>query len=147
MKVIIKPLVVTAVLLLVAETIAFGQNGSNPQRPADISGNWTMEIGKCKGPIKVDLTKSDNLTGTTWVAIYTAGCGDDNSTWSEKYFIWAGSEGIYFFSGVGTYKGKKIREGFNLHWKTDGKTLVGSSSFHLPVASGVSIQSVTMYKK
>lgn len=141
----IKPLV-AAVILFAAEPVAFGQNSSTPPRPTDISGNWTLEIGKCKGPIQINLAIQKAISGTRWEGIYTGRCGDDNSTWEEKFLIWSNSEGIYFFSGVGTYNGKDLPEGFNLHWNNDGKTLVGSSSFPLPSAFDSPLKSVSMYK-
>lgn len=146
MKISIKPLLVVAVLLFVAEPMAFAQSASTPKPPPDISGNWTMEIGKCKGSIMVSPEKQDDIRGTRWDGIYTARCGDDNSIWEEIFLIWANFEGVYFFSGVGTYNGKNVPEGFNLHWKNDGKTLVGSSSFPLPLAFDSPLKSIAMYK-
>ncbi|MGO8913087.1 MAG: hypothetical protein ACLQDM_27705 [Bradyrhizobium sp.] len=146
MRISIKPLVAVAVILFAAEPIVFAQNDLTTQNSTDISGNWTLEIGKCKGSIMVGPAKHNATKGTSWDGIYTARCGDDNSTWEEKFYIWINSEGDYFFSGVGTYNGQNVPEGFNLHWKDDGKTLVGSSSFPLPLTPDLPLKSVAMYK-
>ncbi len=131
MKVAIKQVVMAAALLLfVAEPMAFGQNSSTPPRPADISGDWTLEFGSCKGSISVSPPL--NSGGNNWNGIWTGQCGSDalqvQYIISEKSREYLGSFiEVYNFRGSGSFSdGIVVTENYNLNWSTGRQTLAGS---------------------
>jgi hypothetical protein len=139
MKISIKLFVVISTSLFAAEPIAFGQNGSTPPRPTDISGSWLMEFGTCKGSISISPPL--NSGGDNWNGIWTGQCGSDalrvQYTISEKYEsinpyeINRGGGGYpyeaYHFSGSGSFSNGVVVTGdYDLNWTPLNDALAGS---------------------
>ena len=121
MKVAIKPLAASVILLFAAEPMAFGQGPT----PIDISGNWRMEQGSCIGNISIGAPP--NSGGANWSAHYSAQCGG-NSSMNAQYRISANANGEYRFTGNPTSGGSVFSEEFILTWTGDGKALIGTGT-------------------
>jgi len=129
MKIDIKPLAVSAVLLFAAGPAAFGQ-GSGPK---DLGGNWRMEQGSCIGNISIGAApNAPGINGSSngssnWSGRYSAQCGG-NSSVSATYQISAAANGDYHFTGTLTSGGSAYSDDIVLAWTADGHALVGTGT-------------------
>jgi len=154
MKVAIKLLGVATALLFVTEPMAFGQNGSTPPRPTDISGYWLMEFGTCKGSISISPPL--NSVGDRWNGGWIGLCGSD--ALQVQYIISVSSHTEispnqeihvyeeYNFSGSGSFSdGVVVVENYNFDWSTNRETLGGSGFITIGSNAQRSV-SVSMHK-